>query len=135
MIYKYKESETMATIVVRPFGMLPVVRAVAAPSVNFSASESAEGYTIKAVIPGINPNDLEIELANQTLTIKGEGFSRSFRFRLPLNPDAVQTSYDYGVLTITLPKADSLKPRRITVQAAPALVAEQPAEQPVEQAA
>ena len=115
----------MATIVWRPFGM-PVVRTAlarsversAAPQVSFSASDEAEGYTVKAVIPGINPNDLEIELANQTLSIKGEGFSRSFRFALPLNADGVTTSYDYGVLTITLPKADSLKPRRITVQAA-----------------
>ncbi len=125
----------MATIVWRPFDMMPVVRAAATrpayatrPSVSFSANESAEGYTVKAVIPGINPNELEIELANQILTIKGEGFSRSFRFGLPLNADAVQSSYEYGVLTITLPKADALKPRRIAVQTAPTSTVEQPAE-------
>lgn len=125
----------MATIVWRPFDMMPVVRAAATrptyttrPGVSFSANESAEGYSVKAVIPGINPNDLEIELANQILTIKGEGFTRSFRFGLPLNADAVASSYEYGVLTITLPKADALKPRRIAVQTAPATVAEQSAE-------
>lgn len=128
----------MATFVWTPFSSRPVVRSAVRPTasaanVSFSADESAESYTIKAVIPGINPDSLQIELANQTLTVAGESFSRSFRFGLPLNADNVQTSYEFGVLTITLPKADSLKPRRIAVQTTPTLPVEQPADESVEQ--
>lgn len=111
----------MATFVLRSFPYISAVRSVpvrnnVAPNVSFEASETKEAYIVKASIPGINPNDLEIELANQTLTIAGQGFSRSFRFSLPLNADAVESSYEFGILTITLPKSDALKPRRITVQ-------------------
>lgn len=130
----------MATFVLRPFPYISAVRSnpvrnIVAPNVSFSAAESKEAYTIKAVIPGINPNDLQIELANQTLTIAGEGFSRSFRFNLPLNADAVESHYEFGVLSITLPKSDALKPRRITVQnalptSAPAIEEQASPEQP-----
>lgn len=130
----------MATLVLRSFPYISTVRSnlvqnTVTPNVSFSANESKEAYTVKAVIPGINPNDLQIELANQTLTIAGEGFSRSFRFNLPLNADAVESYYEFGVLTITLPKSDALKPRRITVQnvlptSAPALEEQTSPEQP-----
>jgi HSP20 family molecular chaperone IbpA len=111
----------MTTLILGSFPYISAVRSIpvrntTSPNVSFSATETKESYIVKATIPGINPNDLEIELANQTLTISGEGFKRSFRFSLPLNADAVETSYEFGILTITLPKSDALKPRRITVQ-------------------
>lgn len=101
--------------------------------------ESAEGFTVHAIVPGIAPQDLDISVNDQILTIKGEWkqpelpqgttfhvrergtgrFERTIRFPLPLNADAVQAQYEHGILTLNLPKAEMVKPRRINVQSQP----------------
>ena len=100
--------------------------------------ENADALTIKAAVPGIKPEDLEITYNNNVLTIKGEikeetetqepryhvrerrfgTFSRSFSLPVNVNPDAIQADYKQGVLTLTLPKTEEAKPKRITVQGA-----------------
>lgn len=102
----------------------------------FNMTEDADRYTLQATLPGIDPHGLEIDLENQILTIKGEfaarelpedaryhireqpvgRFERTFRFQIPLDPTAVQADYGQGILTIYLPKADTVKPRRVEVQ-------------------
>ena len=113
----------------------------------YDVAEDGEGYTLQLALPGIDPNELDISLAGQVLTIRGElkeaelpqgaryhlreraagRFERSIRFPLPLQPDAVDARYEHGVLTVRVSKAEEVKPHRITVQAQPALTQGQPA--------
>lgn len=99
--------------------------------------ENEEGYVIKASVPGINPDDLEITLEDNVLIIKGEvendeevnqeqyhlrerrygSFSRSVKFPVLVNSDAVEASYDKGVLSLNIPKAEEVKPKRIAIKA------------------
>jgi HSP20 family protein len=97
--------------------------------------ENDDEFTVKASIPGINPDDLEITLSGKILTIKGEtqgesesdqgkyhlrerrygSFSRRVSLPTEINDKEVKASYDSGVLTLTLPKSEDTKPRRIEV--------------------
>ena len=99
--------------------------------------ENGDGYTVKATVPGIDVNDLEITLEDNVLTLKGEmkadeisedsqyhvrerrfgSFSRRVRFPVLVNSDAVEASYENGILTLTVPKAEEVKPRRIEIKA------------------
>jgi HSP20 family protein len=97
--------------------------------------ESAkEGYTIHAEMPGVDKSGLEVTVDNGELTILGhrgaEGFSgepvyreirrNDFRLVFELDPTIdtarITARVDQGVLTLTLPKAESVKPRKITVE-------------------
>ena len=91
---------------------------------------------LKADLPEVKPEDIEVRVENQTLTVKGErkfekdenpksGYHRIERgygpfaryFSLPetIDGDRVQADYKNGVLTITLPKKEAAKPRTIKV--------------------
>lgn len=105
-------------------------------TVPFNIAEDAEAYLVEAALPGINPNELEISLDEQELTVRGAfkaqelpagaryhrreqavgSFERSFRFPLAINGEGVQADYEQGILTLRLPKAEAAKPRRIEVQ-------------------
>lgn len=99
-------------------------------------AETDDGFTIKASVPGINPDDLEITLTNNILTIKGErseekeieeshyhlrerrhgSFSRSITLPTKVNEEKIEASCENGVLTLNVPKAEEIKPKRITVK-------------------
>jgi HSP20 family protein len=99
-------------------------------------TENEDNYVVKASIPGIDPNDLDITVLENTLTIKGElkdenenkderyhvrerrwgSFSRSVTLPTAVKPDAVQAEYNQGVLKLTLPKTEEVKPRRIQIK-------------------
>ncbi|HEX2998562.1 MAG TPA: Hsp20/alpha crystallin family protein, partial [Anaerolineales bacterium] len=90
----------------------------------------------KASLPGINPEDLNITYNNGVLTIQAESredkevkedrylvrerrfgsFSRSLSLPATINADAIEASYDAGILTLRLPKTEEVKPRRIQVR-------------------
>jgi len=98
-------------------------------------SENEDDYTVKASVPGINPDDLEITMEDGVLTIKGEikeseeiskeqyhvrerrygSFSRNVRFPVDVNADEIHASYEQGVLTLIVPKAEVVKPKRISI--------------------
>lgn len=98
-------------------------------------SESDENYTVYASVPGINPEDLDISFSENTLTIKGEtkaehvdesekwhlrerrfgSFMRSITLPTAINADNIDAHFENGTLTLTLPKAEEVKPRRISV--------------------
>ena len=100
-------------------------------------TENEDGYTVKASVPGINPDDLDITLEDNVLTIKGDvqdseeiekeqyhirerrygRFSRSIKFPVLVNSDDVAAAYDKGVLTLAVPKAEEVKPKRIAIKA------------------
>ncbi len=93
-----------------------------------------EAIVIRADVPGIQPDELEITLEGDTLTIRGEikrdddsqrkyvllerptgKFERTLNINTPVNHDRVEASFKDGVLTLTLPKAEAVKPRQIKV--------------------
>lgn len=105
-------------------------------------SENENNFVVKASVPGINPEDLEINFNDNMLTIQGETkeervneneryhlrerrfgrFVRSMTLPVAVNADAIDAQYDNGVLTLTLPKAEETKPRKINVRSAQPLV-------------
>lgn len=98
-------------------------------------SETADGYVFAVELPGVNPEAVDIELKDNTLTIKGERnkptenghahyserptgrFARVFRLSKPVNGEAVSAAYRDGVLSITVPLREEAKSRKIAVQA------------------
>lgn len=98
--------------------------------------ENKDEFVVKASVPGINPNDLDISYADDTLTIKGEvksdnevkdnqyhlrerrygTFARSITLPTRIKGDAIEASYQNGVVTLRLPKAEEVKPKRISIK-------------------
>jgi HSP20 family protein len=99
-------------------------------------SENEDGFVVKASVPGINPDDVEITFEEDVLTIKGEvaeeseveevnyhlrerrsgSFGRSIRFPVDVDAEAVEATYENGVLTLNVPKVEEVKPKRIEIK-------------------
>lgn len=99
--------------------------------------ETDDDVVIQALLPGIKAEELDITLTGDTLTIKGEtkqkretknatyhrqewhqaAFERTVVLPTEVNPDAVRSEYENGVLTLTLPKAEAVKPKRLQIKA------------------
>ena len=97
--------------------------------------ETDEGFTLHIELPGVAAEQVDVSLEENVLTISGsrefyadkqaESFRRVERrfgtfhraVRLPdrVDPDAVAATFKDGLLTVTVPKAESAKPRRIAV--------------------
>jgi HSP20 family protein len=97
--------------------------------------DEGESYTVRAEIPGVDPQELEIKATARNLTIKGERqplsrddkvsyhrrerdhgvFNRSIALPQPIDPDKIVAAYENGVLELTLPKADEVRARRIEI--------------------
>jgi HSP20 family protein len=100
--------------------------------------ENEDGYVVEASVPGVNPDDVEITFEDDVLTIKGqvqevienEGvnyhirerrtgeFGRSIRFPVNINVEQVEATYTNGILTLAVPKAEEVKPKRIAIKVA-----------------
>jgi len=100
--------------------------------------EEADAIRIVAEVPGVKPSDVKISVENNVLTIQGTKeqvaeertervhryertygtFERSFTLPATVDANNIQASYEHGVLTVTLPKAEKAKPRQIPVQTA-----------------
>ena len=99
-------------------------------------TEADDTFTVKAAVPGMNPDDLEITITDNVLTIKGESqeeevrddekvhlrerrfgsFMRSISLPTPVESDNVKATVENGVLTLQIPKAEAVKPKRIAVR-------------------
>jgi HSP20 family protein len=105
------------------------------PPVN--VAEDGDHYYVRALVPGLDPTQLDVSVVNQTVTISGtraaaaeegasvhrkerpEGsFSRSVTLPALFEGGGVEAQYADGILTLTLPKPETAKPRRVTVQSA-----------------
>lgn len=104
-----------------------------APAVDIKEDE--DKFVIQADIPGVKPEEIDINMEDGVITIKGEketeaktekeGYKRvertfgSFyrRFSLPdtADPDAISAKSKHGVLEITIPKREAVKPKKINV--------------------
>jgi HSP20 family protein len=99
--------------------------------------ESGEAFVLKASLPGVKPDDIEVNATNDGVTIRGElkaeqtvkqeswlrqerrygKFQRAFTLPLEIDPNKVEATFEHGVLTLTLPKAETVKPKQIKVKA------------------
>lgn len=104
--------------------------------VPLDVEDNEDEFIVKASLPGINPDDLDITYNNNLLTIRGEmksdqeqkdknyivqerhfgSFQRSVTLPNTVDADHIQASYQDGVLTLQLPKKEETKPRRIQIQ-------------------
>ncbi len=98
-------------------------------------SETDETYTLKALLPGLSTDDVNIQVNNGTLTIDGEyknsetkeevlvkefptgRFARSFELSDPIVTEKISATISNGVLTVLLPKSEEAKPRTIKIVA------------------
>lgn len=105
-------------------------------SIALDVVESDDEYLIKASLPGIDPDDLEITFSDNKLTIKGEvkeekefdethyhlrerrfgSFSRSIKLPSGIEAEKIEANYDKGVLKLHLPKVEEIKPKKIAVK-------------------
>jgi len=99
--------------------------------------QTDEAVVVKSSVPGIDPADLDISVTGDILTIKGEtkseeevkeenyvrrerrygSFSRSLSIPVAVMADKAQAEFKDGILTLTLPKAEEVKPKAIKVKA------------------
>ncbi len=91
--------------------------------------EDKDNTYVRAELPGVNRDDINVEVVDDYLTItaarktpaadgKGEesfSFSRSVSLNDSVQADKVSATYENGVLTVTLPKREEAKPKKITV--------------------
>ena len=107
-----------------------------APAVDIYETEHE--LVVKADLPDVNPQDLDIRVENNILTIRGErkfenkvkeenylpiersygSFSRTFSLANSVNSEAIKADYQNGVLTLSIPKREEAKPKQIKVNVA-----------------
>ncbi len=99
--------------------------------------ETPDAFVVQAVVPGLSHEDIDIEYSDGSLVISGEipfvehenatyhlrerwygKFQRVLTFPAPIDADKIEAELENGILTITLPKTEDVKPRRITVKSA-----------------
>ncbi len=99
--------------------------------------ETEDRFIVKASIPGVDPDDLDITFSDNILTIQGEIkaeseetegryllrerrfglFQRSIALPERVEADKIEATYKDGVLILSIPKVEEIKPRRISVKA------------------
>ena len=97
--------------------------------------ETGDQFLLRADLPGMSEEDIDIELEDGTLTVSGErkseheerqegfhrversfgAFSRSLTLPKGVDADGVSASFDRGVLEVRIPKPEERKPRKITI--------------------
>lgn len=91
------------------------------PRSTYNVNETDDGITITTDLPGVKLENIQIAAENNVLSVRAErkGRSYSYAWTLPktVNTEAIEAEYEDGVLTLTLPKLETAKLRRITVKA------------------
>lgn len=97
--------------------------------------ETSDAYLFHAELPGMTKEDIHITLENNVLRVSGERkfekdarkenyhrvertygtFARTFSLPMQVDADKVQASFENGILTVSVPKAEQAKPRRISI--------------------
>lgn len=104
--------------------------------------QTADEIVVSAALPGAKPDEVEITITGQNLTIRGEfkadeevsrdqylyrerrygTFHRQLQLPVRVQGDRAEATFENGVLTLRIPKAEEVKPRQIQVKAAPVTV-------------
>jgi HSP20 family protein len=99
--------------------------------------QTKKDLVVKAALPGVKPEEVDITINDDTVTIKGEhkeeqetneddylyreryygAFSRSVALPVKVKGEKAEATFEEGVLTLTLPKAEEIKPRQIKIKA------------------
>ena len=100
------------------------------------AYSTEDAIVLIADVPGLQPEDVSVTLEGDTLTLRGEfkadenvqnyllrerptgRFECTLTVNTPIDPNKLEAAVDFGVLRVTLPKAEAVKPRQIAVKAA-----------------
>src|SRR5579875_1151397 len=96
--------------------------------------ETADHYVLRADLPGLSDDDVNVQLEDNVLTISGErkaeheqqegyyrlerafgSFSRSLTLPDGVDPDSVEAHFDRGVLEVRIPKPEARKPRKVAI--------------------
>lgn len=115
-------------------GSEPALEKTWAPAVDILETEN--DLVVRAELPGLSRDSIDIEVTGESLTIRGERkfneenkesylrversygpFQRSFTIGVPVQPDKVKATYYDGVLEITVPKAEEVRPKKIEINA------------------
>lgn len=108
--------------------------------------EDAHQLVLKLEVPGIKQEDLDVQLENQTLTVKGQrkfekdekeenfrrierrygSFTRTFTLPQTVDTAVPKATYEHGVLTISLAKKEAAKPKQVKVEIGSGAAAVQP---------
>lgn len=98
-------------------------------------TENENEFVVKASLPGVNPDSVQITIQGDALSIRAEAhareeqkgerwhlrerrsgaFQRSLSLGTPVDSEKAHADFEHGVLTLTLPKAESSKPRQIKI--------------------
>lgn len=98
--------------------------------------EDKDAVKIVAEVPGVRPEEVKLSIENNLLTIRGEKqqqaeertervhryersygtFERTFSLPTTVDPDQIVATYEHGILTVTIPKAERARPREIPVK-------------------
>jgi HSP20 family protein len=100
-----------------------------------NAWEDVNGFYVQMALPGWEPRDVALEVNNQMLSVKGERteetsgprkhlireiadgrFVRIFKLPITVDHDKASANYKHGLLTISFPKREEAKPRRIVIE-------------------
>jgi HSP20 family protein len=110
-----------------------------AASFPIDLAETDQGFLLRATLPGVGPEDVQITIHGDTLTIRAESkaqeerkeenwlireqrsgqYQRLISLPAPVDPDQAQAGFKDGILELTLPKAEQARPRQIKISGAP----------------
>ena len=123
--------------VIRPGAVSGPAARGGAQSLALDVHERDNNFVVRASLPGVRPEDVQVTVHGDTLTIRAEtkgeeernqgGYllrerhagvvQRTVTLPAPIESDEVQAEYEHGVLTLTLPRSRASMPRRIQVRA------------------
>ena len=103
-------------------------------TLGINVREEEDAYVLSALVPGINSEDLNIQVLEDVVHIKAEQtaetdgnylvrelptglLTRTLRLPAPIDADHVEADITNGVLTLILPKAESARPKQIRIKA------------------
>ena len=102
-------------------------RAAAGWSSSFQVNATDDGWRIDVPMPGIDPKDVTLDVAGNTISIRAEvpsedkgksptRYEETFTIPQSLDAEKVTASHRHGMLRLTIPLKDSVKPRRIQIE-------------------
>ena len=123
------------SLYIQPYPFRRIARHVASQprerTLGINIREQDDAYVLSALVPGLKAEDLNIQVLEDVVSIEGEyktdeaeyvlselpsgAFRRSLRLPTPIEAENVEARIADGVLTLSLPKAESARPRKIQV--------------------